>query len=74
MSFVNILSPYPILTVVLDEATSQVGTQMESKLYGICRLLGITVISVGHRDSMRQYHDRVLLLSGDGGWTLENIS
>ena len=74
MSFVNILSRYSVVTVVLDEATSQVGTQMEGKLYRICRLLGITVISVGHRGSLRQYHDRVLHLDGDGGWTLEDIS
>ena len=59
--------------VVLDEATSQIGVQMESKLYSLCRMLGITVISVGHRDSLRQYHNMVLHLDGAGGWTLNNI-
>ncbi len=59
--------------VVLDEATSQVSLEMEERLYGLCRLLGITVLSVGHRDSLRQFHDKVLRLDGRGGWTLEDI-
>ncbi len=59
---------------MLDEATSQIGTAMEEKLYGMCRRLGITVISVGHRDTLRQYHDMVLKIDGQGTWNLSDIN
>ena len=32
-----------------------------------CRAAGITFVSVGHRPTLRKYHDNVLLLHGAGG-------
>jgi len=56
--------------VVLDEATSQVGVAMERFLYSTCAQLNITVLSVGHRDSLREYHQLELHIGDFGRWEL----
>lgn len=43
-------------------------------MYVKCRELGITLVSVGHRDSLRQYHHIELHLEGGGNWTLTPIT
>ena len=53
---------------VLDEATSAVSLQCEEDLYQTCRQLKITYVSVGHLTSLRDFHDQVLELDGEGGW------
>jgi putative ATP-binding cassette transporter len=55
---------------VLDEATSALDTENESHLYGKLKELGIHYISVGHRSSIIDYHDRVLELQGGDNWRL----
>ncbi|CAH1792366.1 unnamed protein product [Owenia fusiformis] len=55
---------------VLDEASSQIGLTSECSMYTKCKDLNITVVSVGHRDSLRQYHNTELKLDGMGGWTI----
>ena len=63
-----------VFVPVLDEATSQLGLDMEHKLYTKCRHLDITLLSVGHRDTLKQFHDVQLRLLGQGGaWGLEEI-
>jgi ATP-binding cassette subfamily D (ALD) protein 4 len=42
-------------------------------MYGKCQELGITVISVGHRESLKAYHHCQLHLDGKGGWTFDDI-
>lgn len=61
------------MIAVLDEATSQIGVDAEDKLYRLCQELEITVLSVGHRKSLRQYHEMELHLDGKGGWTFQPI-
>ena len=39
---------------VLDEATSALDVAWEIRLYSACKELGITVVSVGHRKSLRE--------------------
>ncbi|XP_068948302.1 lysosomal cobalamin transporter ABCD4 isoform X3 [Petaurus breviceps papuanus] len=39
---------------VLDEATSALTEEVESELYRICQQLGMTLISVGHRQSLEK--------------------
>jgi hypothetical protein len=58
---------------VLDEATSQVSQDMETTLYQTCQRLHISVLSIGHRDSIRQFHQSVLHISGDGAWSLRPL-
>ena len=46
--------------VFLDEATSAMDEETESRLYGhLVQLPGITVISVGHRSTLDKWHGRV---------------
>jgi putative ATP-binding cassette transporter len=48
----------------LDEATSAVDEAAETRLYGLIRdrLRGTTVLSVGHRSTLRAFHDRQLVV------------
>ncbi|XP_074146135.1 LOW QUALITY PROTEIN: lysosomal cobalamin transporter ABCD4 [Sminthopsis crassicaudata] len=55
---------------VLDEATSALTEEVESELYRICQHLGMTLISVGHRQSLQKFHSSVLKLCGGGKWEL----
>ncbi len=54
--------------VFLDEATSALDEDNQRHIYEMIRQSGIGFISVGHRETLIQYHDRVLLLEGDGRW------
>uniref|UniRef100_G1MIY1 ATP binding cassette subfamily D member 4 n=1 Tax=Ailuropoda melanoleuca TaxID=9646 RepID=G1MIY1_AILME len=58
---------------VLDEATSALTEEVESELYRIGQQLGMTFISVGHRQSLEKFHSLVLKLCGDGRWELTRI-
>jgi putative ATP-binding cassette transporter len=52
----------------LDEATSALDENSEAELYGLLRerLPDTAIISIGHRQSLRRFHDRFMELSGDG--------
>jgi len=56
---------------VLDEATSALDLDSERILYGELERSGMAVISVGHRPSLRPFHQRLLQLDGRGGWRIE---
>ena len=57
----------------LDEATSALDPANETMLYR--RLIGrpITLVSVGHRTSLAQYHDTNLELTGNGKWEIRAL-
>ncbi|XP_076043148.1 lysosomal cobalamin transporter ABCD4-like isoform X2 [Oratosquilla oratoria] len=59
---------------ILDEATSALSLDMEDLLYTKCCDLGITLVSVGHRESLLKYHHTLLRLDGKGGWNLMPIN
>ncbi|XP_076441567.1 lysosomal cobalamin transporter ABCD4-like isoform X2 [Babylonia areolata] len=69
LSFVRLFFHKPRFAM-LDEATSQVSQEMESTLYLTCRDLGITLMSIGHRDSIRCYHPLTLHIHGSAAWRL----
>ncbi|RKP05984.1 ABC transporter transmembrane region 2-domain-containing protein [Thamnocephalis sphaerospora] len=71
--FARLLHACPRLAV-LDEATSAVDASTEAQLYANCRALGITLISVGHRDSLRSNHQVELRLHGDGHYTISALT
>ena len=52
----------------LDEATSALDADNERLLYNLLKTLRTTVISVGHKQSLVEHHQRILRLTGDGGW------
>jgi putative ATP-binding cassette transporter len=56
--------------VVLDEATSALDVATEQALYGMLVGLNMGFVSVGHRPTLRDYHDNVLELDGTGAWRL----
>ena len=58
---------------VLDEATSALDMATEAHLYGKLEESGIHYISVGHRSSIVDYHNRVLELQGSDRWRLLSI-
>jgi putative ATP-binding cassette transporter len=55
---------------VLDEATSALDVENEANLYRTLKDLGIHYISVGHRTSILEHHNRVLELQGGDRWRL----
>ena len=73
LGFARLLLHQPDLAV-LDEATSALDLASETQLYGDLVARGCTLISVGHRRSLRAFHQRELRLDGQGGWTLEAIT
>jgi vitamin B12/bleomycin/antimicrobial peptide transport system ATP-binding/permease protein len=48
---------------ILDEATSALDTQNEALLYQQLQASGITFLSVGHRESLSNYHQSILELT-----------
>ncbi|MGE0420755.1 MAG: ABC transporter ATP-binding protein/permease [Reyranellaceae bacterium] len=51
----------------LDEATASVDDEVEQRLYGLLRerLPDTTIISIGHRSSLRQWHEKILAFGRD---------
>ena len=56
--------------VFLDEATSALDEDNQRRIYELIRASGIGFISVGHRETLVQFHDRVLHLKSAGEWEL----
>ena len=56
--------------VLLDESTSALDIPTERAVYQLLRDAGAGYVSVGHRSSLLPFHDSVLELDREGGWTL----
>lgn len=56
----------------LDESTSAVTEAAEKEAYRLMREAGITLVTVGHRSSLKALHERVLSLEGapNGRWEI----
>ena len=74
VAFARVLLKKP-KAVFLDEATSAIDEGQEFALYRALRsqLPDCIVVSVSHRPSLDQHHDRRLELLGDGAWRLEPV-
>lgn len=72
IAFARVLLHKPKV-IFLDESTSALDEGNEYTLYRLLntRLPESVMVSVTHRDSVRQHHDYHLHLAGDGGWNLE---
>jgi len=58
----------------LDEATSALDEDNQERFYLMLKDSGIGFISVGHRTTLIQYHDRVLRLDRSGTWEINQPS
>ena len=61
---------------ILDEATSAVSADGERVLYNACVQVGITMLSIGHRPALRDFHSTVLHFEGQEGgkgWRVERL-
>jgi ABC-type uncharacterized transport system fused permease/ATPase subunit len=55
---------------ILDECTSGVTTDMEARFCAAVRELGCTCVTISHRPALVAFHDIVLSLDGEGGWSV----
>ena len=58
----------------LDEATSALDEENERFLYEKLRASGIAFVSVGHRSTLKEFHDTLLLLKNDGTSEIETLA
>jgi vitamin B12/bleomycin/antimicrobial peptide transport system ATP-binding/permease protein len=71
LAFARVLLAEPA-TIFLDEATAALDEESEATLYGMLRDLPWhpTIISVGHRSTLRAFHEGVFDLPGHGALAL----
>ncbi|MEH2068928.1 MAG: ATP-binding cassette domain-containing protein [Nostoc sp.] len=72
LAFARLLVTNPRFTI-LDEATSALDLTNEGNLYQQLQETKTTFISVGHRESLFNYHQWVLELSQDSSWQLVTV-
>ncbi|MBG1264979.1 ABC transporter ATP-binding protein/permease [Nostoc sp. WHI] len=72
LAFARLLVTHPSFTI-LDEATSALDLNNEGNLYQQLQETKTTFISVGHRESLFNYHQWVLELSQDSSWQLLTV-
>ena len=72
LAFARLLVTRPSFTI-LDEATSALDLNNEGNLYQQLQETETTFISVGHRESLFNYHQWVLELSQDSSWRLVSV-
>lgn len=73
LAIARVLLSRPSLAL-LDEATSALDLENEARMYKLLAATNMALVSVGHRASLREYHDEVLVLHGDGGgWQMHTL-
>ncbi|PKI61174.1 hypothetical protein CRG98_018405 [Punica granatum] len=55
---------------ILDECTSAVTTDMEERFCAKVRAMGTSCITISHRPALVAFHDVVLSLDGEGGYSV----
>jgi len=71
LAFARILINKPQY-IILDEATSALDVENEATLYNYLQQLETTYVSVGHRPTLIQYHQKLLKLSSHDSWQIED--
>lgn len=73
LSFARLLYHSPTFAV-LDEATSCLDEETEELLYKLCREAGMTLLTVGHRSTLKKFHGYELHIARNGSWTFSEIA
>jgi putative ATP-binding cassette transporter len=73
VSFARLFLKKPVVAF-LDEATSALDEPNERLLYERLRALGIAYVSVGHRSTLKEFHDYLVTLRADGSWEMESLA
>ncbi|BAQ62450.1 nitrate ABC transporter [Geminocystis sp. NIES-3708] len=73
VAFARILINQPRYAI-LDEATSALDAKNEENLYKHLLETNTTFISVGHRESLRTYHQLLLQISDNKSWQISTIN
>ena len=73
LAFARVLLSQPKY-VMLDEATSALDVENERHLYNLLAEMNAVYVSVGHRPSLLDYHQRVLQLNTNTPWQLHSAS
>ncbi|ORX68352.1 hypothetical protein DL89DRAFT_268858 [Linderina pennispora] len=58
---------------IMDECTSAVSMDIEKIMYTHATSLGITLLTVSHRQSLWQYHNYILQYDGQGGYMFSKL-
>ncbi|MBD2412242.1 ABC transporter [Nostoc calcicola FACHB-389] len=72
LAFARLLVTHPKFTI-LDESTSALDLKNEESLYQQLEATNTTFISVGHRESLFNYHQWILELTQDSSWRLLTV-
>lgn len=59
--------------IFLDEATSALDEANQKLIYDLIQKSGIGFISVGHRETLIPFHQRLLVLQAGGRWEIEAV-
>jgi vitamin B12/bleomycin/antimicrobial peptide transport system ATP-binding/permease protein len=72
ISFARIFLNKPQIAF-LDEATSALDEPTERKLYSELHKTGISYVSVGHRSTLKEFHDFLVVLMKDGTFQISRL-
>ena len=72
ISFARIFLNKPQIAF-LDEATSAVDERNEQLLYRNLLETGISFVSVGHRSTLKEFHDFLIVLDKEGGFQISDL-